>query len=134
MIIAADAESRLRMSAFRGKPDVLLKASGRLLIATSGHSGSDKTFIGRIERGFDFPGYHFGPEGLSVAKKTVENFVARAIRLYEQEPGEACASSRLGLYVRRWVSVGRRRGLNTRTELAVAIIGNTETLVLDDWS
>ena len=37
-----------------------------------------------------------------VAKKTVENFVARAIRLYEQEPGEACASSRFGLYVRRW--------------------------------
>jgi hypothetical protein len=63
----------------------------------------DKTFIGRIERGFDFLGYHFGPDGLSVAKKTVENFVARAIRLYEQEPGEACASSRLGLYVRRWV-------------------------------
>ncbi len=26
-----------------------------------------------------------------------------AIRLYEQEPGEALASSRLGLYVRRWV-------------------------------
>ena len=49
----------------------------------------DKTFIGRIERGFDFLGYHFGPDGLSVAKKTVENFVARAIRLYEQEPGEA---------------------------------------------
>ncbi len=24
-----------------------------------------------------------------MAKKTVENFVARAIRLYEQEPGEA---------------------------------------------
>ncbi len=38
-----------------------------------------------------------------MAKKTIENFVARAIRLYEQEPGEACASSRLGLYVRRWV-------------------------------
>ena len=53
--------------------------------------------------GFVFLGYHFGLDGLSVAKKTVENFVARAIRLYEQEPGEACASSRLGLYVRRWV-------------------------------
>ena len=63
----------------------------------------DKTFIGRIETGFDFLGYRFGPDGLSVAKKTVENFVARAIRLYEQEPGEACASSRFGLYVRRWV-------------------------------
>ncbi len=32
----------------------------------------DKTFIGRIERGFDFLGYHFGPDGLSVAKKTAE--------------------------------------------------------------
>ncbi len=61
----------------------------------------DKTFIGRIERGFNFLGYHFGPDGLSVAKKTVENFVARAIRLYEQEPGEALASARLGSYVQR---------------------------------
>ena len=48
-------------------------------------------------------GRRFGPEGLSVAKKTVENFVALAIRLYEQEPGEADASSRLGLYSRRWI-------------------------------
>ena len=63
----------------------------------------DKTFIGRIEKGFDFLGYHFGPAGLSVAAKTIERFVERAIRLYEQEPGEACASTRLGLYVRRWV-------------------------------
>ena len=54
----------------------------------------DKTFIGRIERGFDFLGYHFHPDGLSVAKKTIENFVARAIRLYEQEPGEPLDSSR----------------------------------------
>ncbi len=45
-----------------------------------------KTFIGRIERGFDFLGYHFGPDGLTVAAKTIERFVARAIRLYEQEP------------------------------------------------
>ena len=47
----------------------------------------DKTFIGRIERGFDFLGSHFRPDRLSVAAKTIENFVARAIRLYEQEPG-----------------------------------------------
>ena len=26
----------------------------------------DKTFIGRIERGFDFLGYHVTPEGLRV--------------------------------------------------------------------
>jgi len=35
--------------------------------------------------------------------RSIENFVARAIRLYEQETGEVCASSRFGLYVRRWV-------------------------------
>ena len=64
---------------------------------------TDKTLIGRIERGFDFLGYHFDPEGLSVAKKTVDNFLSRAIRLYEQEPGEAIASARLGVYVQRWV-------------------------------
>jgi hypothetical protein len=27
----------------------------------------DKTFIGRIERGFDFIGYHFSPDGLTAA-------------------------------------------------------------------
>ena len=59
---------------------------------TPGH----KTFIGRIERGFDFLGYHFGTDGFTVAAKTIEHFVARAIRLYEQEPGEADASARLG--------------------------------------
>ena len=63
----------------------------------------DKTTIGRVEKGFDFLGYHISPEGLSLAKKTVENFIARAIRLYEQEPGEGFASSRIGLYVGRWV-------------------------------
>ncbi len=34
----------------------------------------DKTFIGRIERDFDSLGYHCSPAGLSVAKKTIENF------------------------------------------------------------
>ena len=60
-----------------------------------------KTFIGKIEKGFDFLGYHFSPEGLTVALKTVEQFVARARRLYEQERGRRHAA-RLGAYVRRW--------------------------------
>jgi len=63
----------------------------------------DKTTIGRVEKGFDFLGYHISPEGLSLAKKTVENFIGRAARLYEQEPREPYDSSRLGLYVGRWV-------------------------------
>jgi hypothetical protein len=31
----------------------------------------DKTFIGRIEKGFDVLGYHFSPEGTTVAAATV---------------------------------------------------------------
>ena len=30
------------------------------------------------------------------------NFLERAIRLYEQEPGEEMAPVRLGAYIRRW--------------------------------
>ena len=63
----------------------------------------DKTFIGRIEKGFDFLGYQFSPQGLGLARKTVENFIARATRLYEQERENPQGSSQLGLYVRRWV-------------------------------
>ena len=64
----------------------------------------EKTFIGPIERGFDFLGCHFNPAGLRVAHETVVRFVARVTRLYEQEPEEAFASTRLGLYVRRWIA------------------------------
>ena len=69
----------------------------------------NKTFIGRIAKGFDFLGYHFSLDGLTVAKKTLANFVARLRQLYEREPGEDSASSRLGDYVRgwtRWVLAG----------------------------
>ncbi len=64
----------------------------------------ERSFVWRIEWGFDFLGYHFRPGQLSVAGKTIERFVARAIRLYEQEPREADASARFGLYVRRWIA------------------------------
>ena len=64
----------------------------------------DKTFIGRIEKGFDFLGFHFNRDGLTVAKATIEKFVARAARLYEQDRKEPSGPSRLGMYVRRWVA------------------------------
>jgi hypothetical protein len=60
-------------------------------------NGSNKTLIGRIEKGLDFLGYHFSPEGLSMAEKTIENFLTRAVRLYEQEREEPWGSPRLGL-------------------------------------
>ncbi len=59
--------------------------------------------VGRTERGFDFLGYLFGPEGLTIAQKTLDNFVERATRLYEQGPGGPFDSARLGQYVKRWV-------------------------------
>jgi RNA-directed DNA polymerase len=63
----------------------------------------DKTMIGRIERGFDFLGYHFSRSGLAVAKATLATFVERATRLYERDRKEPTSPSRLGRYVRRWV-------------------------------
>ena len=67
----------------------------------------DKTFIGRIEKGFDFLGYHLRPHQIRVAEKTMQRFVQRAVQLYEQEPGKAEASSRLGMYVKRWIQWAR---------------------------
>ena len=62
-----------------------------------------KSFIGRIERGFDVLGYHFGPEGLTVTAKTIEQYVERALRLYEQKPGAASGHYRIGTQVIRLV-------------------------------
>jgi RNA-directed DNA polymerase len=63
----------------------------------------DKTFIGRIERGFDFLGYHFSPAGLTVAKKTIANFIEGVSRLYEEKRSAVSAANALEMYVRRWV-------------------------------
>jgi hypothetical protein len=62
----------------------------------------EKTFIGRIEKGFDFLGYHLRSGRLAMAQKTVKRFVERASRLYERKLGETFDSSRLGRYVQRW--------------------------------
>ena len=39
---------------------------------------------------------------MTLARQTIENFLERAIRLYEQEPGEELVPTQLGAYVRRW--------------------------------
>ncbi len=60
----------------------------------------DKTFIGRVNRGFDFLGYTFQTTGLvGVARQTVERFVERATRLYEQ----GADAIRIGKYVSKWL-------------------------------
>jgi hypothetical protein len=67
-------------------------------------SGHKKYYLGRIEKGFDFPGYRFSLEGISPAKKTLQNFIKQCTRLYEQEREEPDGSPRLGLSIKRWLS------------------------------
>jgi RNA-directed DNA polymerase len=43
----------------------------------------DKTFIGKISRGWDFLGDHFDGKQLTLAAKTVEKHVLRDRQLYE---------------------------------------------------
>ena len=62
------------------------------------HQHPDKTFVGRIDRGFDFLGYQFEPDRLTVAEKTQKKFVDKVRQLYEQ----GADSVRIGEYVRRW--------------------------------
>ena len=67
----------------------------------------DKTFIGRIDRGFEFLGYRFVAAGLRLAAQTKQRFVERATRLYEQ----GAATSRIGEYVRHWLTWVRSGGV-----------------------
>jgi hypothetical protein len=80
-----------------------VKVVNQILGTLSLEKHPDKTFIGRVERGFDFLGYHFGPAGLTVAKKTIANFIEKASRLYEQERSAVLTATALEMYVRRWV-------------------------------
>ena len=92
----------------------------------------DKTFVGRIEKGFDFLGYHFRPEGLGVAEKTIADFVDKASRLYEQERGGNDCSSRFESYVTRWL--GWVKGGLTRERSGPKIDGNRLPIVTTDPS
>jgi hypothetical protein len=64
----------------------------------------DKTFIGRIARGFDFLGYSFSRVALALAPRTLEKHAARWHRLYEQQKHKAApvGAAVLDAYVLRW--------------------------------
>jgi RNA-directed DNA polymerase len=63
----------------------------------------EKTFIGRIEKGFDWLGYHISRAGLRVATTTLQHFVTRSLRLYEHALREGGTFSQRGDDVRRWL-------------------------------
>jgi hypothetical protein len=54
------------------------------------------TIGARIAKGFDFLGCSFEPKGLSIAPKTLANFLKRKTQLYEQ----GADVRRIGIYIR----------------------------------
>jgi RNA-directed DNA polymerase len=64
---------------------------------------ADKTFIGRIERGFTFLGYWITKQGVTgVAPSAWESFRGRVARLYELDAPQEGIRRRIGQYVRCW--------------------------------
>ena len=59
----------------------------------------DKTFVGRVSRGFDFCGYFFDGVRVGVSRAAISRFVERVHRLYEQ----GASDGRVGEYVGHWV-------------------------------
>jgi hypothetical protein len=64
----------------------------------------DKTTMGRITNGFDFLGYQFGQEKLTVSKRTLENNVRRLTQLYEQKKSHPNWMALLDDYRQHWVT------------------------------
>jgi hypothetical protein len=95
-----DANSELRRT-FRRLSDAVATKQAECL-GLEKHP--EKTFIGRVERGFDFLGYHFSKAGLSVAKQTVINFIQKASPLYEQGRCTPPGVSPAEMYARRWLA------------------------------
>lgn len=59
----------------------------------------DKTYIGKIHKGFDFLGYRFGSQGVvGLAAKTIRNFLEKTARLYEQ----SATDHRISCYINKW--------------------------------
>jgi RNA-directed DNA polymerase len=84
-----------------------LRKAVRVLQQTFAHlklrTHPDKTSIGRIEKGFDFLGYHFSCGPLRLAHQTIQHFAARLYRLYEQQKRAPEGALILGKYVTRWL-------------------------------
>lgn len=87
------------LSPNRGRLRRAVATMNRVLSALGLEQHPDKTFIGRVERGFDFLGVFFNRQGCRVSKRALEQFAARGSRLYEQ----GASQKRIGGYVRRWI-------------------------------
>ena len=87
-------------SQLRGAVRTLNQIFNRLKLSQA----PDKAFIGRITRGFDFPGCQFSTERLRVAAKTIDKHAARWHWLYEQQKRNTAPAGAavMNAYVLRW--------------------------------
>jgi hypothetical protein len=86
-----------------------VKVVNQILAAPSVEKHVDKTFIGKIERGLDFLGYHFDPTGLTVAKKTIADFIEHALGFMSKSATRVLRSLR-SRFTRDGGCVGRAVG------------------------
>ena len=66
----------------------------------------DKTSIGRVDRGFDFLGYHLKPGHLGLAMTAADRLREKLTRLYEQGADKV----RIGKFIQHWSNAVRGGG------------------------
>jgi hypothetical protein len=72
----------------------------------------NKTFIGKIKRGFDFLCYRFMLHGLSLASVTIDKMRAKYRQLYEQTKTTPDGAAIRATYLTRWLR-WTQAGLNS---------------------
>lgn len=89
-VIAVRTKSQLRR---------MVKTMHRVMHRLKFELALDKTFIGKICKGFDFLGYRFNHTGIiAIARRSIQKFNERKAALYEQ----GASDQRIEAYVRRW--------------------------------
>lgn len=79
----------------------MIKVSHQVLTTLKMKMHPDKTFIGRISKGFDFLGYHFNGKTLQVAAQTIGRFTIKLAALYEQNAKKT--TKQVLEYMNRWL-------------------------------
>ena len=67
----------------------------------------DKTFIGKVIKGFDFLGFHITPTDVTVSNVALSRHEQKMARLYEQ----GASATRIRAYRKRWLAWGIVVGL-----------------------
>jgi hypothetical protein len=96
-------EDILVLAPTRPKLRGAVKAVNEVLAPLRLDKHPEKTFISKIEKGFDFLVYRFESKVLEVAGATIKRFVEHATQLYEQGRRERVKAPMQGRYVRRWI-------------------------------